>query len=75
MKNPCFRTAGSSGDVAVLDEDKTVRLTDRAKDVIKSGGEWMSSIDVEIVLAWLKPRWSAYPIQNGKSGRCSLWCR
>src|SRR3954449_1064756 len=36
-----------SGDVAVLDDDNTVRLTDRAKDVIKSGGEWISSIDVE----------------------------
>jgi len=35
-----------SGDVAVLDDDNTVRLTDRAKDVIKSGGEWISSIDV-----------------------------
>jgi len=28
-----------SGDIAVLDDDNTVRLTDRAKDVIKSGGE------------------------------------
>jgi len=36
-----------SGDVAVLDDDNTIRLTDRAKDVIKSGGEWISSIDVE----------------------------
>jgi fatty-acyl-CoA synthase len=36
-----------SGDIAVLDDDNTVRLTDRAKDVIKSGGEWISSIDVE----------------------------
>jgi fatty-acyl-CoA synthase len=36
-----------SGDVAILDDDNTVRLTDRAKDVIKSGGEWISSIDVE----------------------------
>jgi acyl-CoA synthetase (AMP-forming)/AMP-acid ligase II len=36
-----------SGDIAVVDDDNTVRLTDRAKDVIKSGGEWISSIDVE----------------------------
>ncbi len=36
-----------SGDIAILDDDNSVRLTDRAKDVIKSGGEWISSIDVE----------------------------
>ncbi|WP_244425122.1 hypothetical protein [Bradyrhizobium sp. STM 3843] len=30
-----------------MDDDHHIRLTDRAKDVIKSGGEWISSIDVE----------------------------
>ncbi|WP_426610469.1 AMP-binding enzyme [Bradyrhizobium sp. McL0616] len=30
-----------------MDEDNHIRLTDRAKDVIKSGGEWISSIDLE----------------------------
>jgi fatty-acyl-CoA synthase len=37
----------NSGDLAVMDEDNHIRLTDRAKDVIKSGGEWISSIDLE----------------------------
>jgi acyl-CoA synthetase (AMP-forming)/AMP-acid ligase II len=37
----------NTGDIAVMDEDNHIRLTDRAKDVIKSGGEWISSIDVE----------------------------
>ena len=37
----------STGDVAKIDADGYVQLTDRAKDVIKSGGEWISSIDLE----------------------------
>ena len=37
----------NTGDLAVMDKDHHIRLTDRAKDVIKSGGEWISSIDVE----------------------------
>ncbi|MEL6258864.1 MAG: long-chain-fatty-acid--CoA ligase, partial [Pseudomonadota bacterium] len=36
-----------TGDVAHLDEYGTMQITDRAKDVIKSGGEWISSIDIE----------------------------
>ncbi|WP_340693881.1 long-chain-fatty-acid--CoA ligase [Hyphomonas sp.] len=36
-----------TGDVAYLDEYGTMTITDRAKDVIKSGGEWISSIDIE----------------------------
>ncbi len=36
-----------TGDVAHLDEHGTMQITDRAKDVIKSGGEWISSIDIE----------------------------
>lgn len=36
-----------TGDVANLDEYGTMTITDRAKDVIKSGGEWISSIDIE----------------------------
>ncbi|MGH8456106.1 MAG: AMP-binding protein, partial [Stenotrophobium sp.] len=36
-----------TGDVATLDEDGYVQITDRSKDVIKSGGEWISSIDLE----------------------------
>jgi acyl-CoA synthetase (AMP-forming)/AMP-acid ligase II len=36
-----------TGDVANLDEHGYMQITDRAKDVIKSGGEWISSIDIE----------------------------
>jgi 3-(methylthio)propionyl---CoA ligase len=36
-----------TGDVATIDEDGFMQITDRSKDVIKSGGEWISSIDVE----------------------------
>ena len=36
-----------TGDVATIDPDGYVQLTDRLKDVIKSGGEWISSIEIE----------------------------
>ena len=36
-----------TGDVATIDENVYVRITDRSKDVIKSGGEWISSIELE----------------------------
>ncbi|KQX19870.1 long-chain-fatty-acid--CoA ligase [Variovorax sp. Root434] len=37
----------ATGDVALIDKDGYVQITDRSKDVIKSGGEWISSIDLE----------------------------
>ena len=39
-----------TGDVGIVDERGYVQLTDRTKDVIKSGGEWISSVDLEDVL-------------------------
>ncbi len=36
-----------TGDVALLHPDGTMQITDRSKDVIKSGGEWISSVDLE----------------------------
>ena len=36
-----------TGDVAIMHPDGTMQITDRSKDVIKSGGEWISSIDLE----------------------------
>jgi fatty-acyl-CoA synthase len=36
-----------TGDVAAIHPDGTIQITDRAKDVIKSGGEWISSIELE----------------------------
>ena len=41
-----FRT----GDVATIDGDGYMRITDRTKDLIKSGGEWISSVDLENAL-------------------------
>ena len=37
----------STGDMAAIDDDGYIIITDRVKDVIKSGGEWISSIDLE----------------------------
>ena len=38
-----------TGDIATIDELGYMHITDRDKDVIKSGGEWISSIEVENV--------------------------
>jgi fatty-acyl-CoA synthase len=63
-----------TGDVAVIDPDNTLHIVDRAKDVIKSGGEWISSQALEeaasrhpfvreaAVLAVPHPRWQERPL-------------
>jgi fatty-acyl-CoA synthase len=63
-----------TGDIATLDADGFMRITDRAKDVIKSGGEWISSIDLEniaVALPGVKvaavvgvphPKWEERPL-------------
>jgi fatty-acyl-CoA synthase len=40
-----------TGDVGTIDEDGAIAITDRVKDLIKSGGEWISSTDIERVAA------------------------
>jgi len=39
-----------TGDVATLDDEGFVKIVDRAKDLVKSGGEWISSVDIENTL-------------------------
>jgi 3-(methylthio)propionyl---CoA ligase len=63
-----------TGDVATIDLDGYMQITDRRKDVIKSGGEWISSIDLEnaavahedvaeaAVIAVPHPRWGERPL-------------
>ena len=50
-----------TGDVASVDELGFVRITDRTKDLIKSGGEWISSVDLENALM-------AHPSRGGSGG-------
>ena len=63
-----------TGDVATIDEQGFMRITDRAKDVIKSGGEWISSIEIEnlamghpkaalaAVIGAAHPKWDERPV-------------
>ena len=65
-----FRT----GDVATIDHEGYVKLTDRTKDLVKSGGEWISSVDLEnalmghpavaqaAVIAAKHPKWDERPV-------------
>jgi fatty-acyl-CoA synthase len=65
-----FRT----GDVVTIDEDGCIRIRDRSKDVIKSGGEWISSVALEntlmahasvleaMVVGLPHPRWDERPL-------------
>jgi fatty-acyl-CoA synthase len=65
-----FRT----GDIATIDREGYMRITDRTKDLIKSGGEWISSVDLEnalmghpavkeaAVVAVAHPKWGERPV-------------
>lgn len=70
MKRGIFDT----GDIATIDQNGYIKLTDRAKDLVKSGGEWISSIDLEshamrhsdvyeaAVIAVPHPKWDERPL-------------
>ena len=63
-----------TGDIATIDADGYMHITDRVKDVIKSGGEWISSIDLEnaavghpavlmaAVIGLRHPKWDERPV-------------
>ena len=63
-----------TGDIAVIDADGYVKITDRLKDVIKTGGEWISSLDLEelilrhpsvaevAVIGMPDPKWTERPV-------------
>ena len=63
-----------TGDVATIDDNGYMQITDRSKDVIKSGGEWISSIDIEnlaighpavaeaAVIGVAHPKWDERPL-------------
>jgi fatty-acyl-CoA synthase len=63
-----------TGDIATIDENGFMQITDRAKDVIKSGGEWISSIEIEnlavghpdvaeaAVIGVAHPKWDERPL-------------
>jgi fatty-acyl-CoA synthase len=75
-KGECLEPCGffDTGDVATIDPLGIMQITDRAKDVIKSGGEWISSIDIEniamgadgvanaAVIGVAHPKWDERPL-------------
>ncbi|MDE1998461.1 MAG: fatty-acid--CoA ligase [Burkholderiales bacterium] len=73
-KSPLHDGWFPTGDVATIDPDGYMQITDRSKDVIKSGGEWISSIDLEnavmahpavheaAVIAAHHPKWDERPL-------------
>lgn len=73
-RSPLVKGWFHTGDVAAIDADGYVRITDRTKDVIKSGGEWISSIELENVavghpavamaacIAIKHPKWDERPL-------------
>jgi 3-(methylthio)propionyl---CoA ligase len=73
-KSPLVDGWFPTGDVAAIDPDGFMQITDRSKDVIKSGGEWISSIDLEnvamahpavamaAVIAAKHPKWDERPL-------------
>ena len=74
--DPVFEADGwfDTGDVATIDEYGYMQITDRAKDVIKSGGEWISTIDLEnlavghpkvaeaAAIGIMHPKWDERPL-------------
>ncbi|MFM2111438.1 MAG: hypothetical protein RLZZ271_98 [Pseudomonadota bacterium] len=73
-KDPCVDGWFPTGDVATIDADGYMQITDRSKDVIKSGGEWISSIEIENIamghpaismaacIGMFHPKWDERPI-------------
>jgi fatty-acyl-CoA synthase len=72
--NPLVDGWFPTGDVATIDADGYMHITDRSKDVIKSGGEWIGSIDLENIamahpavamaacIAAFHPKWDERPL-------------
>ncbi|MBC7548023.1 MAG: fatty-acid--CoA ligase [Polaromonas sp.] len=72
--NPLIDGWFPTGDVGTIDADGYLQITDRSKDVIKSGGEWISSIDIENIavahpsvamaacIGVAHPKWDERPI-------------
>jgi len=73
-KSPLIDGWFPTGDVATIDPDGYLHITDRSKDVVKSGGEWISSIELECiavahpaifeaaVIACRHPKWDERPL-------------
>ncbi len=73
-KSPLIDGWFPTGDVATIDPDGYLKITDRSKDVVKSGGEWISSIALEnlamahpavleaAVIACCHPKWDERPL-------------
>ncbi len=71
-----------TGDVSLFGADGVMQVTDRSKDAIKSGGEWIDSIDLEIIamamaacIAVFHPKWDEWPLRVVVTKPNAEWTR
>lgn len=67
-----------TGDVVTVDEEGTIKIVDRTKDLIKSGESGFHLLILKtlssLIMIYSRLAWSRFLIQSGRSGRSPVWC-